>query len=64
LIEGGEYKLDMYNVGQKLCKKDQFGQITELYRIVSRKDKDFYKVTPVIGDKLLIDKYKISKYVL
>lgn len=55
--------MDMYNVGQKLCKKDKFGQITELYRIVSRKDKDFYKVTPVIGDKLLIDKYKTDEYI-
>ena len=53
----------MYNVGQKLCKKDKFGQITELCRIVSRKDKDFYKVTPVIGDKLLIDKYKTDEYI-
>lgn len=46
-----------YNVGQKLCKKDMFDQITELYRIVSKKDKEYYKVTPVIGDKLLINKF-------
>lgn len=47
----------LYNIGQKLCKKDMFDQITELYRITSTKDKEFYKVVPVIGDKVLINKF-------
>ena len=55
--------MNMYNVGQKLCKKDMFGQITEIYRIVSCKDKDFYKVTPIVGDKMLISKFDNDEYI-
>lgn len=46
----------MQNIGNKLIKKNSAGQITELYRITSRSEKDYYKVSPIIGSRTLIRK--------
>ena len=46
----------MQNIGNKLIKKNKAGQITELYRITSRSEKDYYKVSPIIGSRTLIQK--------
>lgn len=46
----------MKNIGNKLLKKNSFNQITELYRITSKADRDYYKVSPIIGERSLVDK--------
>lgn len=39
------------NIGQKFFKRDNDNNITDLYRVTSKKSFDYYRVTTVLGEK-------------